>query len=76
MEITKKNDGRHIGFKDNETAIFIDEKNYEEKFLEYLDDQNNPKWKEIAEAGTEFGLKNFNIDLAVENLVNLMGELI
>ena len=76
MEITRKNDGKHIGFKDNETAIFINENNYEEKFLEYLNDQNNPKWKEIAEAGTEFALRNFNNDLAVENLVNLMEELI
>ncbi len=72
MEITNKNDGEHIGFKDNETAIFIDEKNYEEKFLEYLDDQNNPKWKEIAEAGREFALKNFNNDLAINNLSDLI----
>ena len=76
MEITNKNDGEHIGFKDNETAIFIDEKNYEEKFLEYLDDQNNPKWKEIAEAGREFALKNFNNDLAINNLSDLIEELI
>ena len=76
MEITNKNDGEHIGFKDNETAVFIDEKNYEENILEYLDDQNNPKWKEIAEAGTEFALKNFNNDLAINSLADLMEELI
>ena len=76
MEITKKNDGAHIGFRDDETAIFINEKNYEEKFLEYLNDNENSKWEEIANAGREFAMKNFNNDLAVERLTDLMEELV
>ena len=58
------------------TAIFINEKNYEEKFHEYLSDQENPKWKEIARAGNDFALKNFNNDLATSNLADLMEKLI
>lgn len=76
MEITEKNEGMHTDFKDNETAIFINEKNYEEKFYEYLNNQENPKWKEIAESGNKFALKNFNNDRAAESLVNLMEKLI
>ena len=76
MEITEKNEGLHTGFIDNETSIFINEKNYVQKFQEYLDDVNNPKWKEIAQAGNNFALKNFNNDAGVSSLVDLMAELI
>tara|TARA_B100000029_G_C17537308_1_gene945368 strand:- start:177 stop:1151 length:975 start_codon:yes stop_codon:yes gene_type:complete len=76
MEMTKKNDGIHTGFRDNETAIFINEENYKEKFAEYLNDNENKKWKEIADAGREFAMKNFNNDLAVERLADLMEELV
>ena len=46
------------------------------KFQEYLEDANNPKWKEIAQAGNDFALKNFNNDAGVSSLVDLMAELI
>jgi hypothetical protein len=76
MEITKKNKGAFLGFIDGETAIFINEKNYKEKFEEYLSDPENPKWEKIAKAGREFTLKNYNNDKAVESLVELMKSLI
>ena len=76
MEMTEKNQGRHTGFKDNETAIFINEKNYKKKFQEYLDDSENKKWEEIANGGKDFALKNFNNDSGVKKLVDLMEELI
>lgn len=76
MEITKKNKGEFLGFIDEETAIFITEKNYKEKFNEYLSDPENPKWERIANAGREFTLKNYTNDKAVESLVDLMHTLI
>ena len=76
MKETENNEGIHTGFKNNETAIFINEKNYKEKFLEYLNDNENKKWKEIADAGNEFALKNFNNDIGVNSLADLMEELI
>ena len=76
MEITKKNKGNYLGFIDNETSIFIDENNYQEKFREFLSDQENPKWKKIANAGREHAIANFNNDKACESLVNLMKTLI
>ena len=76
MEMTEKNHGKHIGFKDNETSIFINEKNYEEKFHEYLSDVENKKWEEIANNGKNFAIKNFNNDLGADHLADLMQELI
>lgn len=76
MEISKKNRGMHLGYKDNETAIFIDEDNYQERFEEYLKEPKNPKWEKIAKKGQEYTLKNFNNDKAVETLVELMEKLV
>ena len=76
MEITKKNDGYFLGYKDNETAIFIDEKNYKERFQQYINDPDNPKWEKIANAGREYTMNNLTNDTAVNELVKLMRELI
>ena len=74
MEITKKNDGYFLGYKDNETSIFINQKNYKEKFQQYMSDPNNPKWEEIANAGREYTMNNLTNDQAVNSLVELMKE--
>ncbi|MBC8250103.1 MAG: glycosyltransferase family 1 protein [Candidatus Nitrosopelagicus sp.] len=76
MEITKKNDGYFLGYKNNETAIFIDEKNYKDKFEQYISDPNNPKWEEIANAGREYTMKYLTNDTATDELAKLMHELI
>ena len=76
MEITELNRGTYLGFKDGENAIFINEKNYEKKFLDYLNDPHNTKWIEIAKAGKIFADKNFNNDHATEDLVSLMIEIL
>jgi len=76
MEVTKLNGCEYLGFEDGKTAIFINEKNYKEKFEEYLNDVDNPKWEKIANAGREHALKNLNSDIAVESLIELMNELL
>ena len=76
MEITERNDGKYIGFKDNESAIFINENNYKEKFEEFLNDPDNTKWEEISTAGRNYAINELNNDKAVESLVNLMKSLI
>lgn len=75
MEITKKNRGTYLGFEDKKSAIFINEKNYKQRFEEYLNDVENPKWEEIARAGREYATNELNNDKAVESLVDLMYEL-
>ncbi len=76
MEITKKNKGEFLGYEDGKHAIFINEENYKEKFQEYLDDPENSRWKKIAELGREYTLKNFNNDVAISSLVELMKSLL
>jgi len=76
MEITDKNKGVYLGYEDNKTAIFINEKNYESKFELFLSDPDNPKWEKIANAGRKFTMEELNNDKAVESLVDLMNEVI
>ena len=75
MEITKKNDGKHTGFIDNETCVYINETNYIEKFNEFLQTRDDPKWEKIASNGRKFALENFNNDKAVDELIDLINEL-
>ena len=76
MEVTDTNYAKHLGFKDNETAIFINEKNYRSKFEEYLSDPDNKKWEDIADAGREYVMNNLTNDHGVNSLVDYMDELI
>jgi hypothetical protein len=76
MEITEKNNGYFLGYKDNETAIFINEKNYQSKLEEFISDPDNSKWEQISNAGREYTLKNLTNDQAVSELVKIMRELI
>ena len=47
----------------------------QEKFKEFLQNPDNPKWEKIASKGREYTLKNLNNDKAVESLVELMRSL-
>jgi hypothetical protein len=76
MEITDKNKGGYLGYEDNKTAIFINEKNYKQKFENYLSEPDNPKWEKIANAGKKFTIEELNNDKAVESLVDLMNEIL
>ena len=76
MEITKENHGEYLGYKDNETAIFINEKNYKKKFEEYLNDIDNPKWEKIAQKGRNYTMNYLNNDRSVDSLVDLFNEVI
>ena len=76
MEITNHNNGKYLGFKDRKTSIFINEKNYSERFEEYLNSINDPKWEEIANNGRKFTLTNFSNDVAVKSLISLIEKII
>ena len=76
MEFTEINDGSYLGFVDNETAIFINEKNYKKKFENFMEDPDNPKWEKIATKGRQHVLENLSNDQATNSLVKLMREFI
>ena len=74
MEVNNDNFAKNLGYRDNESAIFINEKNYKQKFDEYISDLNNPKWRQIANAGREHSMKTFNNDEGVNSLVEFFKE--
>jgi hypothetical protein len=76
MEVTKENEATLLGFRDCETAIFIDESNYKDRFQEYLANPDNPKWEEIASAGRAYATKKFSNDRATEQIVELVRHLL
>ena len=76
MEVNNNNFAKNLGYRDNESAIFINEKNYKEKFDEYILDLNNPKWRQIANAGREHAMKTFNNDEGVNSLIEFFKEFI
>ena len=76
LEVNEHNNVDEIGFIDGESAVFINTKNYKEKFEEYLEDPNNPKWEKIANNGRKFAMEELNNDKAVDALVDLMKSLL
>ena len=76
MEVTDKNHANYLNFKDGENAIFVNERNYQQKFEEFLESSVDPIWEQIANSGRNHVLNNYNNDLAVESLVNLFKKII
>ena len=76
MEVTEKNQAKILGFEDGKNAVFINEKNYEKKFSDYISDPNNPKWSEIAENGRDYTMNNLTNDVAADSLAELFKEYI
>ena len=76
MEVTDKNHANYLNFKDGENAIFVNERNYQQKFEEFLESSDDPIWEQIANSGRNHVLNNYNNDLAVESLVNLFKKII
>ena len=74
MEVTEKNQANILGFEDGKNAIFINEKNYEKKLLDYISDPNNAKWSEIAENGHHYTMANLTNDVASNSLVEIFKE--
>ena len=74
MEATEKNQANILGFEDGKNAIFINEKNYEKKLLDYISDPNNAKWSEIAENGHHYTMANLTNDVASNSLVEIFKE--
>ena len=73
MESTRRNHGvSHLGFEDGRNAILIDESNYRERFQEFLDSPDDPRWERIAREGRRHALENLSNDVGVEMLVSIM----
>tara|TARA_B100001146_G_scaffold31095_1_gene24511 strand:- start:992 stop:1168 length:177 start_codon:yes stop_codon:yes gene_type:complete len=47
-----------------------------QKFQQYIDEPDNPKWKKIAAMGRKHALQEFNNEKAPQSLVKLMKDLL
>jgi len=72
MEVNDQNGAEKLGFKDFQNSIFINEKNYKNKFDEYIETSDDPKWEKIAKSGYEHVMENLTNDNAVESLLKLI----
>ena len=72
MEVTERNHGAFLEYEDGKNAVFITESNYKEKFQEYLDAPDDPKWMRIAQAGKTHALENLSNDKGVLMLIEIM----
>jgi len=76
MEVGGENDCAYLGFRDGETAIFIDSGNYGKRFEEYLADPDDPRWEQIAARGRRHTMENLTNDRAAEALADMMQEMV
>ncbi len=74
MEITDRNYGDYLGFRDGINCVAIDEHNCREKFEKFLD--NPDSYAGIADMGRKYALENFSNDVAADRLVSLIREFI
>lgn len=75
MEVNGGNGAGELGYRDMESAVFIDSKNYKERIGRYLESPDDPSWARIAEAGRRHAVENLNNDRAVEAVVRIAEEL-
>lgn len=72
MEITERNYGGYLGFRDGVNCVAINEHNYREKFEKFLDDPDS--YARMADMGRKYALENFSNDVAADRLVSLIRE--
>ena len=74
MEITKRNYGDYLGFRDGVNCVAINEHNCREKFEKFLGSPDS--YAGVAAMGRKYALENFSNDVAAERLVSLIREFI
>ena len=73
-EVTQLNQIAEMGFEDGVNCIYIDQHNYKEKFQEFLNDPDNPKWKQIADNGRQLVLDNYTNEREVKRFVQYLEQ--
>lgn len=76
MEVNRKNGADRLGYRDMESAVFIDAKNYKERISQYLESPDDPSWERIAGAGRRHAAENLSNDRAAEALVGICRSLV
>lgn len=72
VECNDKNGWEGYGFIDGENCIAINETNYIQKFDEYINEPDNPRWERIAKCGREFVMENYENQVQINKLIDLV----
>ena len=72
MELTERNYGDYLGFRDGVNCVAINEHNCRERFEKFLDNPNS--YAGMADMGRKYALETFSNDVAADRLVSLIRE--
>lgn len=61
-----------LGFVDGESCVYVTLENYEQKFDEYLNTVDNPRWERIALAGKRHAEKTWSNEVQMNKLIDLL----
>ncbi len=75
-EVTDFNQIREMGFIDGVNCIYIDEDNYKDRFKEYINTVDDPKWKRIADTGHKLVKNTYNNESEVKRFVELIESMV
>lgn len=68
-EVTSYNQIAEMGFEDGVNCIYINDLNYKQRFAEYMDTIDDPKWKQIAENGKKLVMERYTNEREVARFV-------
>ena len=76
MEINEVNGYEEFSFIDKENAIFITKDNYRERFNEFLDNPDDPKWEQIALNGRDLIEREYSNKVQVNKFIDILYQIV
>lgn len=71
-EVTQFNQIEEMGFEDMVNCVYINDVNYRQRFKEYMDTVDDPKWKKIADAGRNLVMERYTNEGQVAEFVKTL----
>lgn len=72
MGANDMNGVEELGFVNGESCVYVTTENYLQKFDEYLDSVDDPKWERIAAAGRRHVIKTWSNETQANKLVDVL----
>ncbi len=68
-EVTHYNQIEEMGFEDGVNCVYINDLNYKQRFAEYMDTVDDPKWELIAERGKKLIMERYTNEREVARFI-------
>lgn len=72
MGANDTNGVEELGFVDGESCVYVTTENYRQKFDEYLDTVDDPRWERIAAAGKRHAEETWSSEPQMNKLIDLL----